>query len=285
MDSGSISRIEVAVEGVQTSVLTAGSPSEETAVVFVHGSSGQGSDWQALMRGVSSFARCLAPDMPGYGESDKPSGFAYTVDGYARHLGILLDSLAVRRVHLVTHDLGGVWGLAWAVSRPTSLRSITLMSIGVLPGYRWHRFAQLYRVPLLGELVLAAANRSAIRRVLQAGSRRPIPSWFVDEIAKAYRHEDTRRAVLAFYRRTRDLGSVTVRAAAALHDVDLPALVVWGAGDPYVPVRYAAVQREFFPQAEVVIVPGSGHWPFIDAAEPVMEAVVGFLRRQLADAD
>jgi pimeloyl-ACP methyl ester carboxylesterase len=232
MVSAATHRTEVLVDGVRTSVLLAGSQADDIAVVFVHGSSGMGRDWTPLLEIVSAYARCIAPDMPGYGASDKPASFAYTVAGYAGHLDRLLGSLGVRRVHLVTHDLGGPWGLAWAALHPQDLLSLTLMSIGALPDYRWHLFARLNRLPVIGELVLAAAGRRATARVLQRGSLRPVPDWFVDEIVSAYRDPGTRRAVLAFYRATPDLGAATVASAAALRGAAPPTLVIWGAGDP-----------------------------------------------------
>jgi pimeloyl-ACP methyl ester carboxylesterase len=167
--------IELTVAGVSTSVLAAGPAQADTAVVFVHGNPGSGPHWQSLIAPVSEFARCIAPTMPGYRDAREVDAFDYTVDGYARHLGHVLDALGVRLVHLVTHDLGGIWGLAWAAAHRTNLASLTLMSIGVLPDYRWHRYARLYRVPLIGEFVLAAAGRSSVRRSLQAGSKRLLP--------------------------------------------------------------------------------------------------------------
>jgi pimeloyl-ACP methyl ester carboxylesterase len=87
--------------------------------------------------------------------------------------------------------------------------------------------------------------------------------------------------VLAFYRATQGLGPVTVRAASEIASADLATLVVWGAGDPYVPVRYAEVQRQFFPRAKVVVLGDSGHWPLVDDPTAVAEAVVPFLREQI----
>jgi pimeloyl-ACP methyl ester carboxylesterase len=282
MAGEAVSRIEVLVERLRTSVLVAGREGGDAAVVFVHGNPGSGRDWTTLLERVGGFARCVAPDMPGYGETDKPRDFDYTVDGYGHHLELLLESLGVRRVHLVTHDLGGPWGLAWAARRPADLASLTLMSIGVLPDYRWHRFARLYRVPLLGELVLGTANRSAVARVLQSGSQRSVPGWFVDEVLRHYRDPGTRRAVLAFYRATSDLGAATVASASAIGPTDLPTMVIWGAGDPYVPVRFAEVQRQFFPRAEIIVLPQSGHWPLVDDSEAIVDAVVPFLRAQVS---
>ena len=72
------------------------------------------------------------------------------------------------------------------------------------------------------------------------------------------------------------------RYADALRPHDIPALVVWGAQDPYLPVALAERQREAFPRAEVVILDESGHWPFADDPDSVGRAVEPFLREQVA---
>jgi len=60
-----------------------------------------------------------------------------------------------------------------------------------------------------------------------------------------------------------------------------PALVVWGKHDPYLPVQLANRQREVFPNAQVVVLEQSGHWPFADDPAGVAEVVVPFLRHML----
>jgi len=281
MDAGGLTQTDVQVHGVRSTVLVGGPSSAEAAVVFVHGSAGSGRDWEALMSKVSTFARCVAPDMPGYGDADKPEDFDYTTEGYARHLGAVLDALAVRRAHLVLHDLGGPWGLAWAAADPAALASLSLINIGSLPGYRWHRFARIYRRPILGEILLASTTRPGIALVLRQGNPRGLPGSFIDHVARQYRDARTRRAVLRFYRATPDLGAVTELAAMSLREVSPPTLVIWGARDPYIPVRYAEAQRQYFPGAEIVILPRSGHWPFVDDPEGVADALLPFLRLQL----
>ena len=273
--------MDVQVEGVRSPVLVGGPQEAEAAVVFVHGNGGSGQDWEALLESVSSFARCVAPDMPGYGRADKPQDFDYTVEGFGRHLGAVLDQLSIRRAHLVLHDLGGAWGLNWAAAHQTAVASLSLLGIGALPGYRWHRFARMFRTPVLGEVMLALTRRRDVARTLGWGSRGALPDAYVDAMAHSFRDPGTRRAVLRFYRATPDLGAVTVRDAQALREVNPPMLVIWGGGDPYVPVRFAEVQRQYFPRAEIAVLPGSGHWPFVDDPDGVANVLIPFLRVNL----
>jgi pimeloyl-ACP methyl ester carboxylesterase len=82
--------------------------------------------------------------------------------------------------------------------------------------------------------------------------------------------------VLRLYRATDPAASAHLHHR--LRSLDRPALVVWGARDPYLPLRYAQRQRETFPQAEVVVLDDSGHWPMIDHPVAVEQAVLPFLR-------
>ncbi|MGH3648385.1 MAG: alpha/beta fold hydrolase, partial [Micromonosporaceae bacterium] len=95
------------------------------------------------------------------------------------------------------------------------------------------------------------------------------------------RDRATQRAVLRLYRATRQraVDEWSTRTAAALRGLDVPALVVWGARDAYLPVAQARRQREVFPQAEVVELADSGHWPMLDNPDGVAHAVLPFLRR------
>lgn len=162
---------EITVAGVSSPVIEAGPADVPEAVVFVHGTPGAGHDWDVLINAVSGFARAVAPDMPGFGGADKPKDFDHTVDGYARHLGGILDQLGVTRAHLVLHDFGGSWGLAWALAHPEALASVTLINTGVLIDYSWHKYARVWRTPVAGEVLQAATSRLGFRQLAAARTR------------------------------------------------------------------------------------------------------------------
>ena len=87
--------------------------------------------------------------------------------------------------------------------------------------------------------------------------------------------------MLRLYRNTRDTQEGARQLTEALRPLDLPALVIWGAHDPYIPVEFAERQRQVFPRAEVKVLPGSGHWPFVDDPDAVSRIVLPFLRKQM----
>jgi pimeloyl-ACP methyl ester carboxylesterase len=276
---------ELRVGAVRTRLLEAGPQDATEAVVFVHGNPGSASDWTELVAASGELdppARAIAFDMPGFGHANVPTGFACDVPAYATFLDEARSELGVERAHLVLHDFGGPFGIAWAVQHPDAWASVVLINIGVMPGYRWHSLARRWRTPLVGELMHAWIPRFAWRRSMQGSSPRGLPLEFVDKMYDEYDRE-TRRTVLRLYRATPDPGRTAAELGAALRPLARPALVVWGAADPFIGVEYAQRQREFFDVRDVVILPESGHWPFQDDPQAVRDAIVPFLRERLAE--
>lgn len=273
-----VTEAAVTVGGVRSPYLHAGPTGVGEAVVFVHGNPGPAQDWRRLLARTGAFARAVAPDMPGYGGADKPARFDYTVDGYARHLGGILEALGIHRAHLVLHDFGGPWGLTWAAEHPDRFASVTLVNSGVLRGYRWHYLARIWRTPVLGEAFMRMGTFPALRLLLRHGNPRGLPRDVLRRMYCDYKNPAIQLAVLRLYRATDDPAAGAERLHHRLRSLDRPALVVWGARDPYLPVRHAQRQRETFPHAEVVILADSGHWPMLDHPVAVEQPVLRFLR-------
>ncbi|HWY90010.1 MAG TPA: alpha/beta hydrolase [Solirubrobacteraceae bacterium] len=280
---------EITVKGLSSPVIEAGPADVREAVVFVHGNPGSSTDWTMLVGAVGEHGRrAVAFDMPGFGRAEKPRDFDYQVGAYADFIQGALAELGIERVHLVVHDFGGPFGLLWGLQHADAWASVVLINIGILPGYKWHTMAKRWRTPVLGELVQAWIPRSGWRRAMARANPKGLPAEFVEKMYDEY-DRGTRRAVLKLYRATPDadtpgMESVQEQVGAELAKLHKPALVVWGAADPFLSVKYAERQREFFDVRDVVILPDSAHWPFQDDPQAVAQAVVPFLREQLSAA-
>jgi pimeloyl-ACP methyl ester carboxylesterase len=275
---GGPQRSVVTVDGVELRVIRAGASGD--AVLFIHGNPGSADDWAGPIAALAGFTRAVAFDLPDFGDTRAPADFAHSVGAYAGFVERARHELGLGPVHLVLHDFGGPIGLAWAARHPPAVKSVTLIDTGVLPDYRWHPLARLWRTPVLGELFQATATRPAFRMLTNLREPRALPRAFVDRM---YDHFDrrTRRAVLRLYRSADDPSALSRELIGLLRPLDLPALVIWGEHDAYLPVAYADRQREAFPGAEIHTLPGSGHWPFVDDPSAVEPLLVEFLRRQL----
>lgn len=273
--------VDLEIDGARCAVRDTGRADAGEAVVMLHGNPGPMDDWDFLLPHVARFSRAIALDMPGFGRASRPRRFDYSVEGYARYLGALLDRLQVNRAHLVMHDFGGGWGLRWALAHPDRVASLTFINCGVLEGYRWHRFARIWQTPLLGELAQLASTPRAMHAAMSHDNPRPLPRAFTARIA-GYADWGHKRAVLRLYRASKHIHAAFPEPAQRPDTARLPVCVVWGAGDPYVPVAYAQRQRETFPSARVHVLPGLGHWPFVDDPDAVRSIVVPFLAEQHA---
>ncbi len=273
------------VEGLRTRVLESGPRRGGRAVVFVHGNPGSSQDWLDLLPRAGDLGeRALAFDLPGFGHADKPFGGPYTLDRAARWFGHALRALGVRRVDLVVHDLGGPLAMRWAAHHPNRLRSAVIIDSGLLLGYRYHYLARIWRTPAVGELFMQSTTRETFTAGIQNGQQRPLPVAFVNRMYDDY-DRATRCAILAAYRsadqaRLQQYAAAEARAFA--RRPHRPALVLWGAHDPYLPVAMAERQREGFPAAEVHICADCAHWPFVDRPLRTRRLVIPFLRRAIA---
>jgi pimeloyl-ACP methyl ester carboxylesterase len=273
------------VNGVRTVVRSAGQETDREAVVFVHGNPGPSTDWARLVASVGEFRRAVAWDQPGFGRADKPADFEHTVAGHAAFIDAALGELGIDKVHLVLHDFGGPWGLEWAANHTDRVASMVLINTGVLRDYRWHLMARIWQTPVLGEIFNALSMRSGFLSVLRRTDPR-LPSDVLDRLYEAGRDPRTKRAVLRLYRASKSplIAQWSAATTERLRPLDLPALVVWGANDAFVPVEQAHRQLEVFPRAEIELLADSGHWPFADDPEAVEHFVTTFLRRVTADA-
>jgi pimeloyl-ACP methyl ester carboxylesterase/2-polyprenyl-6-methoxyphenol hydroxylase-like FAD-dependent oxidoreductase len=266
------------VGGLHTPLLEAGPAEASEAVVFVHGVPGSGADLEPLLAATGALGRAVAWDAPGFGKAAKPPDFDQSAEGHGAFIGRALAELGIERAHLVLHDFGGLWGLAWGMSQPERLASVTLLCTGVPIGYRWHRTARLWRTPRAGELAMATATRSAFRMGLRRAGPKRLPGPFVDRMFDDF-DSDTRKAILRLYRASGALAEWAREGVAALRPLDRPALVIFGRHDPVLSPALADRQREAFPGAEIHVLEGSGHWPFIDQAERVEQLLLDFLAR------
>jgi pimeloyl-ACP methyl ester carboxylesterase len=261
-------RSEVMVDGVRSVALQGGPASGESGYCF---RARQSRFLPRLGRATGAGQRIFplsCPDMPGFGQADKPKEFDYTVAGYARHLGGLLTKLQVRRAHLVLHDFGGPWGLAWAIANPTALASVTLINTGVLPDYRWHYLARVWRAPMLGEIFMASSTRLGFHLLLKHGNPRGLPKSFIDGM---FDHFDsgTNERFCDFI-----VPPITLQKwpnVLATFCGAGPARR-WSSGATPIPIFRSATPNAsatIFPEHRWLFLESSGHWPYADDPERV----------------
>jgi pimeloyl-ACP methyl ester carboxylesterase len=269
-----VARIEdgtVAVRGLR--VFSRRVPGDGAPAVFVHGNPTHSGDWVPFMERMSGPA--IAPDLPGWGRSDRPRDFDYTMHGLARFFNRWLDEEGIGDYRVVVHDWGAL-ALIGAQRQPERVRGVVVINaVPLLPGYRWHPIARLWRRRGVGELVNLTGTRRGAELLLRQATpdRGPMPPEFVDSLWR-YRQRGTARPTLTLYRSADP--ELLEAAGSRLGELRCPALVVWGTRDTYLPVHFARLYAERLPNAELLELPDAGHWPWLDRPD-VVERVVRFL--------
>jgi haloalkane dehalogenase len=95
-------------------------------VVFVHGNPAWSFEFRKLIKDFSMTNRCIAPDLIGFGLSDKPAGWSYLPEEQAKNLDLFLESLPLKNITLVVGDWGGPIGLSYALSHPEKIKNIVI---------------------------------------------------------------------------------------------------------------------------------------------------------------
>jgi pimeloyl-ACP methyl ester carboxylesterase len=235
----------------------------EAPLLYVHGVPMSSDEAVPFLDAVGG----VAPDLPGFGRSAKPPNFRYSIAGYGDWLEAFVDSLGIERFSLFVHDWGAV-GLELAQRRPEAVeRLVVVDAVPLLPGYRWHPAARLWRTPVLGEIAMGLTTRRIARRLMREATQVGGPVW--EELFEAsWSHFDqgTMRAILRLYRSAPP--EALAAAGTRLGELRCPALVAWGAEDQYLQPRFAhEYAAALGGEARVEIVAGAGHWPWLDRPE------------------
>lgn len=260
------------IGGVEVFWREAPSPEGRPPVLYVHGNPTNSDDWVDFLERTGG----LAPDLPGFGRSGKPAHFDYSIEGYSNLLEAFLAQLGVERYSLVVHDWGSA-ALGLAQRAPEQVERLVLMDcVPLVPGYEWHRLARIWRTPLAGELFMGLSTRWGFKQLSREATAAPGPASdeFIDRVWSHFDH-GTQRAILKLYRSAPN--SVLERAGDRLGELKSPALIVWGADDPYIGSEFASRLADALGgDTRVEVLPGVRHWPWIDDPS-VIDTVAHFL--------
>jgi 2-hydroxymuconate-semialdehyde hydrolase len=259
----------------ETNLLEAG---QGAPVLLIHGS-GPGvsawANWRLVLPALAAKRRVIAPDMVGFGLTDRPAGMHYGMDAWVQQAVDLLDALDVERCDLVGNSFGGALALALAIRAPQRVRRLVLMgSVGVpfaiTPGLDavWGYEPSLASMRQL--LDIFAYDRSLVN----------------DELAQL-RYEASIRpgfqqSFAAMFPAPRQ-ASVDAMASAESDIRALPheTLVIHGREDQVIPLSNSLTLSQWIPNSQLHVFGHCGHWTQIEHSARFNRLVENFL----AEAD
>lgn len=263
---------------------SAGRGSADSTLLCVHGLPTASWDFYRIWSTLEArFGLVLAPDMLGFGFSAKPRGHAYSIAEQADLHEQLLREHGVARFHVLAHDYGVTVAqelLARHHERlargDTSLQleSICFLNGGLFP--ETHRALLIQKLMLtpLGPLLSRALNFRAFRRSF-GGVFGPQTKPSAAELSQFWRlltHRDGKREFYRLFHYIPERRAQRARWVGALQQTDVPLRLVNGPEDPVSGAHLAARYRELIPKADVVSLPGIGHYPHVEDPEGVLRA-------------
>ena len=249
-------------------------------VLLLHGFPDSSQGWRYQVEALlAAGMRVIAPDLRGFGESDKPSGVEeYGIGRSVRDMIALLDELRVDRAHVVGHDWGA--GLAWSLAAfvPDRVDRLAVLSVGHPHAYRepsleqrqkgWYQL--LFQFAGVAEELLTRNDWKLFRELL-AGARDG--ERFLADLSRP----GALTAGLNWYRANSDPRH-ELESGRDFPTVAAPTIALWSSGDAYL------TEEPMLDSASYVTGPwryeridGPGHWLQVDAPERVNELLLDFL--------
>jgi pimeloyl-ACP methyl ester carboxylesterase len=263
------------------------------AVVLLHGFGESSYCWRQVIPELARSFRVVAPDLNGFGWSERPRDpRSYTLEGQEHLVLGVLAALGITRAQVVGHSYGGSLTLLLAARHPEVVRAMVLID-SAAPTYSMDRRSRLAGVRALDSLFVRFALRPGhIRSALLESVYDP--ALVTPELVRAYldrlrvEGEDA-----AYYGLTARLPRAAAPATGPgvsgggevkLDKIAAPALVVWGAEDRIIRVEVGRRSAHLLPAGEFVILPRTGHLPMEERPAELLGLMVPFLRRHAVDA-
>jgi pimeloyl-ACP methyl ester carboxylesterase len=234
-------------------------------VLLVHGlASNATQDWGRLVGPLGRRVHVLAPDLPGFGDSERPPAADYSIPMQVEAVRSFMAAVGLRRARVAGLSMGGWIACRLAGSHPEMVeRLVAVDAAGMRP-----------TGPDIPAEVLLPRDVDGVRRLVAAVRYRvpALPSFVArDIVAHRLREEWIVRRALLWMAADRDWLNGTLDGA------DMPVLVVWGRQDALIPVAYAAPLAAEFRHAELKVLDGCGHVPIADCPETFDRTVLPFL--------
>jgi len=255
----------VMVAGYRVHYLAEG-PTAGPVVVLVHGLGGRAEDWTNLAPWLAKAGyRVYMPDLPGYGRSETPADFSYSVPDEAGVVVAFFDALGVKQVDLGGWSMGGWIVQRIAIEHPDRVRRLMLFdSAGIYAKPTWDTALftsttpeQLHQFYALLMPIPPQVPGFVVRDILRITKKR---SWI------------TQRA----------LGSMLAGrdvTDSLLPQLKMPVLIVWGELDRITPLSQGEKIHELIPQSQLEVIPGCGHLAPSQCATRIGPKVVEFVKQ------
>jgi 2-hydroxymuconate-semialdehyde hydrolase/2-hydroxy-6-oxo-octa-2,4-dienoate hydrolase len=271
--STAVAQRTIDAAGIETSYLEAGSGEP---VIMLHGS-GPGvsglANWQHNMPALSQRFRVLAPDIVGFGATERPDDIVYSLRTWTDHVWAFLDAHGISSTAILGNSLGGRIALQMATDRPDRITKMVLMGA---PGVGMTLTDGL--AALRGYEPSHDAMRDLLRNYFAVD-----PALITDELVEIRYEASIADGAYEAYRTMffdpRHAGSELGITEDEVRAITTPTLLVHGREDRVVPVQVSGTMLGLLPKADLHVFSACGHWTQIERADEFSALVTDYLGR------
>jgi pimeloyl-ACP methyl ester carboxylesterase len=249
-------------------------------VILIHGLGASADIWMHNISAISSGYRVYAPDLVGFGRSDKPD-VKYSPSCMAAFINDFMTALDIENACFMGLSLGGGVALQYTLQFASTVQRLVLVDSAGL-GREMPLAMRLATVPVMGELMLSP-SRAGMAFVLKQLVHDPavITDDLIDLYFELNFSQGDAKTVLALLRACATINGarpdVLGPVMKNLNNINIPTLIIWGREDRLFPVGHACFAREKIPDSYLYIFERCGHMPNFERPEEFNSVVLNFL--------
>ncbi len=249
-------------------------------VILIHGIPVWGYLWHALTPALATQNRVLAPDLLGFGYSDKSDCFDRSIARQAEMIDAWMDKIGIKRAHIVAHDIGGGVALRLATLFPHRVMRLCVMNTVCYDSWPIEAMLQ-FGHPETRRKLSAASAITMLKGALKQGFAKSPDDELLDSLLAPY---TTEVGKLSLIRNAAALNTnLTTEITALLPKIEAPTLILWGEDDLFQLVKYGERLARDIPGAQLVRVKDARHFLMLDQPDEVAEHVSAFLGGKRAE--
>jgi pimeloyl-ACP methyl ester carboxylesterase len=252
----------------------------DPAMVLIHGFTASTYVWKSTAPVLADAGfNVIAIDLLGFGYSEKPRWFEYSIEAQARMVSRFMDRIGLGRAIVVGSSYGGAVAATLALDYPERVEKLVLVDSVCNDGPKNHPLMKLAAFPLVGEALtpfVVDSKRFAFSRMhntLDPASHALITKERVDSVIRPLAAADAHHSVLAT---SRNWHADRIERDAYL--INQQTLIIWGESDSVVPIRDGYSLHDSILNSRFVILPNCGHLPQEEKSDLFCKLVLGFSR-------
>lgn len=269
----------VEVDGIKIHYQEFGDPSNET-LLLIHGFTASNYVWKTVAPKFAELGfHVVAPDLPGFGFSGKPSWFDYSIASHSRVIQRFLNRLGIGKATLVGSSYGGAVCLWFTLDNPERVTKLVLVDAVCNNDPKSHPVLKLAELRGLGEVITPflvdsrAFLKLRMKNTIDPANHHLITRERIDSIQRPIKAADGHRSVLLT---SRNWDASRIEEDA--HLIDQPTLIIWGDNDKVIPIRDGEYLYDTILNSRMVVLKDCGHVPQEEKPEIFTQLVTEFCR-------